>query len=360
MEILKFNGVYKDYIWGGEKMREKFNITTDTSPVAESWILSCHKDGMSIISEGEHKGLSLSDYIKNNPESLGNSCPDTELPILIKFIDAANSLSVQVHPDDEQAKMMENQNGKTEMWYIVDAEKDAKITYGVKKDISKEELKNAIENETVEELLDCVPSKKGDVFFVEAGTIHAIGKGNIIAEIQQNSNVTYRLYDYGRRGKDGKPRELHIEKGVLAAKTEKITPKKIPLCSDNTKMIGNCQYFQVREITLNDEEYKLLSCEKSYHALIQTEGESTIVYDGGKEKLRAGECVFIPANSGEYYILGKGITLLCQNPPKYYLEKKDGKMSVVDEYGVVYATDESKEDLIKNAGLSPCDIENFN
>ena len=144
---------------------------------------------------------------------------------LIKFIDAADNLSVQVHPDNEQAKAWENQNGKTEMWYVIEADENAKITYGVKENITSEKLSDAIKNNTVGNLLNTVPSKKGDVFFVEAGTIHAIGARNLIAEIQQNSNVTYRLYDYDRRGKDGKPRELHIEKGVKCSKTEIISSR---------------------------------------------------------------------------------------------------------------------------------------
>ena len=213
MEPLKLKAVYKDYIWGGEKLRTKYGKNTDISPLAESWELSCHKDGLSTIDGGVFDGKTLEAYIKENPGCLGTLCEGNELPILIKLIDAADNLSVQVHPDNEQAKEWENQNGKTEMWYVVWADKGAKMTCGVKMDITKTELENAIVENRVEELLNTVPSKKGDVFFVETGTIHAIGKGNVIAEIQQNSNVTYRLYDYDRRDKNGNPRELHIEKG---------------------------------------------------------------------------------------------------------------------------------------------------
>ncbi len=209
MDILKLKPTYKDYLWGGEKLRTKYGKETDISPLAESWELSCHPDGLSVIFGGEYDGKTLESYIKENKGCLGNLCKSDELPILIKLIDAQDNLSVQVHPNDEQAKKWENQNGKTEMWYVVEAEDDAKMTCGMKQDTTKEELKKAIENNTVEELLNTVSSKKGDIFFVEAGTVHAIGKGNIIAEIQQNSNVTYRLYDYGRIGKDGKPRTAY-------------------------------------------------------------------------------------------------------------------------------------------------------
>ena len=246
MKPIRFKGVYKDYIWGGNKMREKYGVKTELSPVAESWVLSCHADGMSVIDGGKYDGVSLKDYIKENPAVLGTDRKSDELPILIKFIDARESLSVQVHPDNEQARAWENDNGKTEMWYVVEADKGAKMTCGVKNDITKEELTAAIKNNTVEALLNTNPSKKGDIFFVEAGTIHAIGAGNIIAEIQQNSNVTYRLYDFDRRGKDGKPRELHIEKGVKASKTTVSDARQIPTCSDGTRMIGSCEYFQVK------------------------------------------------------------------------------------------------------------------
>ena len=232
MKPVKLKPAYKDYIWGGEKLRSIYGKETNLSPLAESWELSCHPDGLSIISGGDYDGKTLDSYIKENKGCLGTLCKSDELPILIKLIDAQDNLSVQVHPDDEKAKAWENQNGKTEMWYVVQADKGAKMTCGVKRDITNEELQRAIENNSVEDLLNTAPSKKGDVFFVEAGTVHAIGKGNVIAEIQQNSNVTYRLYDYGRVGKDGKPRELHVEKGVKASNCSKSEPRKTPVCSE--------------------------------------------------------------------------------------------------------------------------------
>ncbi len=335
--MIKFNGVYKDYIWGGEKMKKKFGVKTDMSPLAESWVLSCHPDGMSVISGGEYVGMNLAEYIEKNPQVLGADCPTPDLPVLVKFIDAANDLSVQVHPNNEQARMWENQNGKTEMWYVVETDKNAKITYGVKNEIVEAELSAAIKNGTVEELLNCVESKKGDVFFVEAGTIHAIGRGNLIAEIQQNSNVTYRLYDYGRTGKDGKPRELHIDKGVKCSRLQKTVSRATPICSDNTRLLGSCEYFQVKEL-LGD--CQLVADDKSYHVLIQTEGENLVCLGGEKTSVSAGETVFIPAGSGEYKVNGKGKTLLVKNPPKYFVGIDLGgtniAAAVVDEYGVIY------------------------
>lgn len=339
MKILKLQPIYKDYIWGGEKLRTKFGKNTDTTPLAESWELSCHSDGLSIIDGGEYDGKTLRSYIRENKGCLGTLCKSDELPILIKLIDAQDNLSVQVHPSDKQAKEWENQNGKTEMWYVVEADRNAKMTCGMKQDTTREDLENAIKNNTVEELLNTVPSKKGDVFFVEAGTIHAIGKGNVIAEIQQNSNVTYRLYDYGRVGKDGKPRELHIEKGVMASNFQKSEPRKIPACSDGTRLLGSCEYFAVKEIKLS-KAMTLRADEKSYHTLVVVDGEARISNAQNMEKINLGETVFIPANMGEYTLSGKATILLTTNQPNYYVGIDLGgtniAAAVVDEDGTIY------------------------
>jgi len=339
MKPIKLKAAYKDYIWGGEKLRTKYGKDTDMTPLAESWELSCHPDGLSTIEGGEYDGKTLESYINENKGCLGTLCKSEELPILIKLIDAQDNLSVQVHPNDEQAKEWENQNGKTEMWYVVEADKGAKMTCGVEKDITKDELQKAIADNTVEELLNTAPSKKGDVFFVDAGTVHAIGKGNVIAEIQQNSNVTYRLYDYGRKGKDGKPRELHIEKGVKASSCSKCEPRKIPVCSDSTRLLGSCEYFAVKEIMLS-KATTLCADEKSYHALIVVDGETELATKNYAQKIKAGETVFIPANMGEYTLSGKATILLTTNQPKYFVGIDLGgtniAAAVVDEYGVIY------------------------
>lgn len=339
MKPMKLTPAYKDYIWGGTKLKTEYGKKTDISPVAESWELSCHKDGLSVIRGGEFDGETLASVIEKNPEILGTNCGGKELPILIKLIDAADNLSVQVHPNDEQAKAWENQNGKTEMWYVVKADKNAKITYGVTEEIDKERLKKEIRSKTVESVLNTVSSKKGDVFFVESGTIHAIGKGNVIAEIQQNSNVTYRLYDYGRKGKDGKERELHIDKGVKSANCTKTEARAIPSCSDGTRLIGSCEYFAVKELKLNGAK-TFTADEKSYHALIVTDGAAELTCGGYRDKLPAGQTVFIPAGTGEYTLSGKATVLITTNQPKYYVGIDLGGTNivaaVVDEYGVIY------------------------
>lgn len=335
MKPLKLNAVYKDYIWGGEKLRTKYGKKTDTTPLAESWELSCHPDGLCVTDEGE----TLEKYIKEHKGCLGTLCKSDELPILIKLIDAQDNLSVQVHPDDAMAKELEGQNGKTEMWYVVEADKGAAIIYGVNEDTDKDTLKNAIRENTVENLLSKVKSKKGDVFFVEAGTIHAIGKGNVIAEIQQNSNVTYRLYDYDRRDKNGNPRELHIEKGVKASNCKKTEKRKIPLCSDGTRLLGSCEFFAVKEVKLSGEK-EFCADEKSYHALLVTEGDAVLSAENYNEKIVPGETVFIPAGVGKYTISGNATILLTTNQPEYYVGIDLGgtniAAAVVDEEGTIY------------------------
>lgn len=309
---LKLKPAYKDYIWGGEKLRTVYGKDTDMTPVAESWELSCHKDGLSTICGGEYDGMTLDEYIRKNPSVLGTSVSGGELPILIKLIDACDNLSVQVHPNDEQAKKWESQNGKTEMWYVVDATDDARIIYGLKEDTTKEEMENAIKEKRLEELLNSVPSKKGDVFFVEAGTIHAIGRGNLIAEIQQNSNVTYRLYDYGRVGKDGKERELHIEKGIMASTLRK-TIRKEPKEQDGIRILASCEYFEVKEIKLKGEKH-LRADSTSYHALLSVDGSFEISVGEFAMTVCAGETVFVPAGMGDYCIKGDATVLFTCNP----------------------------------------------
>ena len=334
MEILKLCPVYKDYIWGGEKLKKKYGKDTDMSPLAESWELSVHKDGKSLISGGEFDGMTLEEYLLKNPKALGKS-PYGELPILIKLIDASDNLSVQVHPNNEQAKEWEGQNGKTEVWYVVEADKDASIVYGVKNDTTPEQLSKAIKEKRLEELLDTVPSKKGDVFFVEAGTIHAIGKGNLIAEIQQNSNVTYRLYDYGRVGKDGRERELHIDKGVKAALCKKTERRAIPVCSDGTRLLGSCEYFALKEIKLSGKK-TFDADSRSYHALTVVSGAMNIC----GRSVELGQTVFVPAGFGEYTVEGKATVLLTSDAPRYFVGIDLGgtniAAAVVDEYGVIY------------------------
>lgn len=185
---------------------------------------------------------------------------------------------------------------------------------------------------------------------MEAGTVHAIGRGNVIAEIQQNSNITYRLYDYGRIGKDGKPRELHIEKGVKASNCKKSEPRKIPICSDGTRLLSSCEYFAVKEIKFSDTK-TLVADEKSYHALIVVDGDAEIITESSAQKIKAGETVFLPANMGEYSLSGKATILLTTNQPNYYVDIDLGGANIVAtvvvEYGVIYGRANRKTNALR-------------
>ena len=304
---------FKDYIWGGTRLRDDFGKDCDFDKVAESWELSCHKDGNSVIANGEFAGMSLSEYIEKQGKAvLGTNCARFEnFPVLIKLIDAKDNLSVQVHPDNEYAQRVEGEYGKTEMWYVVDADEGATLLYGFKHEISKEEFRDRIENNTLLEVTNAVPVKKGDVFFIRSGTLHAIGKGILIAEIQQNSNTTYRIYDYGRVGKDGKPRELHIDKALDVTKLcpAEPYPETEWVTADSKtgwkkKLLSSCEYFTVNALDI-PESAELTADEKSFVSLLFLDGTSTISYDGGKLDVKKGDSVFIPAGFGSFKIDGK-------------------------------------------------------
>ena len=312
--LLKPSG--KDYLWGGNRLNEDFNKNIELTPLAETWECSTHKDGPSYVVTGKHKGKTLTEVLKENPEYLGTH-PKTngELPILIKFIDAKKDLSVQVHPNDEYAKKYENgQLGKTEMWYVLDSSKDAKLVHGFNCNTNKELVQKALKNGTIEKYLNKVPIHKDDLFYIEAGTVHAIGAGALIAEIQENSNLTYRLYDYDRIDKNGNKRELHIEKALQVMNYEESKEVRQPIRVHNYKkgysseLLCRCKYFEVHKEKINTENFKemvsLKTESNSFHVLLCINGCGTLI--GSKETIQffKGDCIFIPANSAELKIHG--------------------------------------------------------
>ena len=215
MSILKLAPACKDYLWGGTKLITDYGKRYDGARLAETWDLSGHPDGPSVLASGPDAGKTLAEYLAAHPGALGeHGRKFAELPVLIKLIDAAKDLSIQVHPDDAYARAHEGQNGKTEMWYVLSAAPDAFLYCGFSRDISRDELKRRIADNTLPEVLRRVNVKAGDTVFIPAGTIHAICRGIVVAEVQQSSNVTYRVCDYGRLGPDGKPRALHIAQAL--------------------------------------------------------------------------------------------------------------------------------------------------
>lgn len=323
--------VGKDYLWGGLRLRDDYNKEDIVmEPLAETWECSTHPDGESIVGSGEHAGRKLTEVLRAHPEYLGTHpqmnpyFKEGDLPILIKLIDAKSDLSVQVHPDDDYANRYENGSlGKTEMWYVLDAAKDASLIYGFHHDMSKEQVKSGIEKGTIGKYLQKINVKKDDMFFVEAGTVHAIGAGALIAEIQENSNLTYRLYDYDRIDKNGEKRPLHVDKALDVMRLMKSEEPRQPMrvfryqkgCA--SEFLCRCKYFQAERLLINTEICKDLANyqtdENSFHALLCTDGCGVMLF--GEEALQffKGDCIFVPAMSVAIKLHGKAnfIKVLC-------------------------------------------------
>ena len=278
---MKLKPVLKDIVWGGYRLAGEYGKSDDPNKkIAESWELAAHKNGVNIIENGEHAGKLLS-------EVWGAE----KFPLLIKFIDAKQKLSVQVHPGDDYAKKFEGEFGKTEMWYIVDANPGAQIVYGLNGDYSRRDLQSLINAGKFEDCLNYITVKPGDVYFIPAGLVHAIGAGILIAEIQQNSDTTYRFYDYNRLGDDGKPRELHIQQALdvcIKTKTEYVNPCK-------GDVLAECEYFKARKIELAGERFEFLP--DSFASVICLGGGGEIIYGNEKYTIKKGDSYFIPAGA---------------------------------------------------------------
>lgn len=305
MAIVKLRPSCKEYLWGGRKLITDFHKEYQGELLAETWELSCHPDGPSYISEGEYAGETLNEYIlMEGKKTLGKCAKKFEqFPILIKFIDAAQDLSVQVHPNDEFALENEKQYGKTEMWYVVDCEEDASLYYGFSKKIGREEFKERIQNQTLLEVLNKVYVKKGDVLFIEPGTIHAIGKGCVIAEIQQNSNITYRVYDYGRKDKNGKERDLHIEKALQVT-------NRIPIQRQKSfePHIVSCEYFTVDKLVLDGGMMKKMCGTvnaETFEHILMLDGTARISSEDETVQVSKGDSILLTASTGDYSVEGK-------------------------------------------------------
>ena len=296
-------------IWGGRKLIENYNVKAEKNNAAEGWMLSCHEAGSSSVENGEFAGKSFADVVKENPALCGKNAERfDDFPILIKFIDARDDLSVQVHPTKEYCEKTGRGQSKTECWYIIDCDEDAHLILGFKDKISPEDFKAAIENNTLTEYVDKVKVKKGDFFFIESGTLHAICKGILLAEVQESSNTTYRIYDYNRLGIDGKPRELHVADSIEVTKLEKYEgsefSKDISLCTETKKMLADCPLFKVWKLDI-DGEFADSADKTSFVSLLIMDGEGTIDCCGETLSLRKGDSLFIPADSGEYKLNGK-------------------------------------------------------
>ena len=315
MYPLKFEPILKQTLWGGDKIIPFKHLNSDLKGVGESWEISGVEDNESVVANGPDKGLTLADMVRKYREELVGEANyarfGNKFPLLIKFIDAKQALSIQIHPDDEYALENENEYGKNEMWYVLDAEPGAYLYCGLSRASSKEEIEERIKNNTITEILNKIEVKKGDVVMVKAGTIHAIGAGIFICEIQQNSNCTYRMYDYDRRDKFGNPRELHVAKSldvVNPVKYEKDNKCNVMLAHNEhymSKRLVQCKYFEVIKYEIEDEA-KIPVDEASFLSVIVIDGEGTIMTDDNDKELKfkAGESFFI--NAGKRNVVVKG------------------------------------------------------
>lgn len=312
----------KDYLWGGTRLNDDFSKKIDMSPLAETWECSTHPEGLSLVASGAHEGRTLRDVLMDNPSYMGekHAGRNGEIPILIKLIDAKLDLSVQVHPDDEYAREHENGSlGKSEMWYVLDAKKGAELVYGFRRDIDRETLLESLKAGTLERYLQRVPIRRDDMFYIPAGQVHAIGAGALIAEIQESSNLTYRLYDHNRLDKDGRPRPLHVEKAVEVADLKGRPAPRQPLRvlkfkrGYATELLCRCKYFQVERMLLNTERWRegaaFRTAADSFQVLLCTEGVGTLA---GEESLQfiKGDCIFVPAGSECLWLHGKAQLLV--------------------------------------------------
>ena len=373
MAIGKIHPACKQYLWGGEKLIREYGISSPNTPLAEAWVLSAHPDGDSRISFSDEacflEGESFAEYLKSHPEaagSLGKAFPF--FPTLIKLIDAKKALSIQVHPDDSFALSREGQYGKTEMWIVLEREEGAFLYFGFQRDYTEEEIRRAIEEENFPSLLCKVMVEPGDVFFIPAGTVHAIGAGILLAEVQQNSNLTYRVYDYGRKDAQGNTRELHVEKALEVMDRKQLSSyRQEAFKKQGTKAveedavgkstegkdvagknvylerIGSCEYFTVDRLFLEDNAfYSGKLTKESFLSLLVLEGEGVLTeetkrcedmhqessreykqekssFAGKKEQrfVKKGESYFLPAEEGQWSLKGTGKFLLT------FLSEKD-------------------------------------
>lgn len=308
----------KNYLWGGRRLKDEFLKETEIFPLAETWECSAHSNGSSIVASGRFAGMTLAKVLQKHPNLLGIHARTTEeLPILLKLIDAKQDLSIQVHPDDTYAATYEDgQLGKSEMWYILDAEPGAELIYGLRHNMDKHSLHQSIIKGTIEKYVQKIPVQKDDVFYVKAGIIHAIGAGVLLAEIQENSDLTYRLYDYGRVGQDGKARELHVKKALDVADLHR---QEAPTQSLRvlryrqgyaSELLCRCKYFEVHRLLMNTERCHALvryqTDKLSFRVLLCIQGCGTLMTENGSDLLFfKGDCIFFPADSAEARLHGK-------------------------------------------------------
>jgi len=314
MYPIKLKPATKNYMWGGDRLKSEYGVTSEDEIVAEAWMLSCNPAGASTIMNGPLAGKTLAEVLFGEADRVlgSNNSLSAFFPVLIKLLDAKRSLSVQVHPSNSYALENDGKFGKTEVWYVLDAMEGACLYFGLTRAISKEELRERLENKTIMEVLNRVPVKKGDVFFIEAGTLHAIGAGILLTEIQQNSDTTYRVYDYDRKDASGNKRQLHIEKALEVVNTSFVpgnltkTPIEKKHDGYSTVCLADCEFFTAHKISV-ETSADFYCGSSSFVSLLFIEGTGKILFDDpsyGSMDAEKGDSIFLPAGTGRYTIQG--------------------------------------------------------
>ncbi len=310
---LQFKPILKERIWGGVKLKTVLNKAIVSNKIGESWEISTVKGDVSVVSKGVLEGKSLNDLINSNPEAiLGTDVYKRfgkQFPLLFKYLDAREDLSIQVHPNDELAKKRHNSFGKTEMWYVMQADENSKIIVGFKENSNAEEYLENLKNKTLLSILDKVEVKSGDVFFLETGTVHAIGAGLVIAEIQQTSDITYRLYDFDRVDNQGNLRELHVDLALDAINYNKIdTKKRYNTILNQSNSVVDCPYFITNFLPI-DGKIEVNKTGETFKVYMCVDGSFELECNGTKFEYKKGDTVLIPAALNNFMLNGKASVL---------------------------------------------------
>ena len=306
---MKLRPVPKEILWGGDRLKKRYNKEAPFAKLAESWELTVRDDGMSVIDNGDYTGMTLLEYLRHASDALSatRTMDPEQFPLLIKFIDAHDDLSIQVHPDDEYARVHAHSSGKMEMWYIVEAEEGARLVYGLRDGCTAEDFANAVQSDRIEAVLRYVPVQAGECYFIPSGQIHAIGAGCLIAEIQQNCNITYRVFDYRRKQADGTLRRLHVREALdvvrvrTDAEVDAIRYAERPAAPE---LLCACPYFSVQRYVCT-HDMDLFVSDKSFTSLLVLHAEGgTLLCDGKEYELHTGDSYFLPAGLGHLRLRG--------------------------------------------------------
>lgn len=310
---LKLSYITKSPLWGGKRLIDGWGMNTDADTVGEAWMLTVRDKEMSVIQNGACAGMTVREYIDTyGGEVVGAAHTGDDFPLLVKLIDACDKLSVQVHPNDDYAARMENDRGKTEMWYIVEADEGAEIIYGLKDGMSAAEFRSMVRQGLLSDTMNHCPVHAGETYFIPSGMLHAIGSGILIAEIQQNCDLTYRVYDYDRRGADGSLRELHVDKALdvtIPFTEDEVNAIRYEAGKADEGTLAHCRYFKTRKLTVTSPTVLTVGCTSFAH-LLCLDGKGEIVLGGEHYPVTRADSYYLPAGLGEIVLDGEMTVLV--------------------------------------------------